>query len=638
MSQASSARYAEFHRRSIVDRDAFWAEQAALIEWHQPFEQVCDYTRPPFAKWFAGGTTNLCHNAVDRHLKERADQNALIFVSTETDEERAYSFAELHAEVQRMAASLLALGVKQGDRVLIYMPMIPQAAFAMLACARIGAIHCVVFGGFASGSLASRIDDAEPTVVVSADAGSRSGKVIAYKPLLDEAIRLANHKPAKVLMVNRGLAPMDMTAGRDQDYAALREQHLDAVVPCVWLASGHPSYTLYTSGTTGKPKGVQRDTGGYAVALAASMKHIFCGNAGETYFSTSDIGWVVGHSYIIYGPLIAGMATIMYEGLPTRPDAGVWWRLVEQYKVTVMFSAPTAVRVLKKHDPKFLTQYDLSSLRALFLAGEPLDEPTARWISEALGRPIIDNYWQTESGWPILTIANGVEPAPSKFGSPGVAMYGYDVKLINEANGAEITEPNQKGVLAIAGPLPPGCLQTVWRDDERFVKTYWSDIPGKQLYSTFDWAVRDADGYYFILGRTDDVINVAGHRLGTREIEESISSHANVAEVAVVGVADALKGQVAVAFAVPKDASALNDAAARLKLEGEIMKVVDGQLGALARPARVHFVTMLPKTRSGKMLRRAIQAVCEQRDPGDLTTMDDPAALQQIAALVAPPA
>jgi len=633
---APSGNYADFHRRSIADRDGFWAEQAALIDWHEPFEQVCDYSRPPFAKWFVGGTTNLCHNAVDRHLEERADQNALIFVSTETDEEHAYSFAELHAEVQRMAASLIDLGVKQGDRVLIYMPMIPQAAFAMLACARIGAIHCVVFGGFASGSLASRIDDAQPTVVVSADAGSRSGKVIAYKPLLDEAIRLADHKPAKVLLVNRGLAPMEMTAGRDADYAALREKHLEANVPCVWLASEAPSYTLYTSGTTGKPKGVQRDTGGYAVALAASMKYIFCGNAGETYFSTSDIGWVVGHSYIIYGPLIAGMATIMYEGLPTRPDAGIWWRLVEQYKVTVMFSAPTAVRVLKKQDPKFLTQYDLSSLRALFLAGEPLDEPTARWISDALGRPIIDNYWQTESGWPILTIANGVELAPSKFGSPGVAMYGYDVKLINESNGEEITEPNQKGVLAIAGPLPPGCLQTVWRDDARFVKTYWSDIPGKQLYSTFDWAVRDADGYYFILGRTDDVINVAGHRLGTREIEESISSHSNVAEVAVVGVADALKGQVAVAFAVAKDASTLADVAARLKLEGEIMKVVDQQLGALARPARVHFVTMLPKTRSGKMLRRAIQAVCEQRDPGDLTTMDDPAALQQIKELIAP--
>ena len=633
---ANHAGYADFYRRSIDDRDAFWAEQAALIDWHQPFDQVCDNSRAPFTNWFVGGTTNLCHNAVDRHLKDRADQNALIYVSTETDEERIYSFTELHAEVQRMAACLIALGVKQGDRVLIYMPMIPQAAFAMLACARIGAIHCVVFGGFASGSLASRIDDAQPTVIVSADAGSRSGKVIAYKPLLDEALRLANHPSAKVLMVNRSLAAMDLTAGRDHAYEALREQHLDAVVPCAWLASEHPSYTLYTSGTTGKPKGVQRDTGGYAVALAASMKHIFCGNAGETYFSTSDIGWVVGHSYIVYGPLIAGMATIMYEGLPTRPDAGVWWRLVEQYKVTVLFSAPTAVRVLKKYDPKYLTQYDLSSLRALFLAGEPLDEPTARWIAEALGRPIIDNYWQTESGWPILTIANGVEPAPSKFGSPGVAMYGFDVKLINEANGEEITEPNQKGVLAIAGPLPPGCMQTVWRDDERFVKTYWSDFPGKQLYSTFDWGIRDADGYYFILGRTDDVINVAGHRLGTREIEESISNHPNVAEVAVVGVADALKGQVAVAFAVAKDASMLSDVAARLKLEGEIMKVVDRQLGALARPARVYFVTLLPKTRSGKMLRRAIQAVCEQRDPGDLTTMDDPAALQQIKDLVTP--
>jgi propionyl-CoA synthetase len=634
MTHATTERYADFHRRSLVDRDGFWTEQAALIDWHTPFEQVCDYRRAPFANWFVGGKTNLCHNAVDRHLKERADQNALVFVSTETDEERVYSFRELHAEVQRMAAILLSLGVTQGDRVLIYMPMIPQAAFAMLACARIGAIHCVVFGGFASGSLASRIDDAEPTVIVSADAGSRSGKIVPYKHLLDEAIRLAAHKPAKVVMVDRGLATMDMVAARDESYAALRERHLDAVVPCVWLASDHPSYTLYTSGTTGKPKGVQRDTGGYAVALAASMKHIFCGQPGETYFSTSDIGWVVGHSYIVYGPLIAGMATIMYEGLPTRPDAGIWWKLVEKYKVSVMFSAPTAVRVLKKHDEKFLKQYDLSSLRGLFLAGEPLDEPTAQWIAAALGKPIIDNYWQTESGWPILTIANGVEKKPSKFGSPGVAMYGYDVKLIDEATGKEITEPNQKGVLAIEGPLPPGCMQTVWRDDARFVKTYWSDFPNRQLYSTFDWGVRDADGYYFILGRTDDVINVAGHRLGTREIEESISSHPSVAEVAVVGVADALKGQVAVAFAVLKDSGPLGDAAARLKLEGEIMKVVDQQLGALARPARVHFVSMLPKTRSGKMLRRVIQAVCEQRDPGDLTTMDDPAALQQIADLV----
>jgi propionyl-CoA synthetase len=644
MNQPATERYADFYRRSIDDRDGFWREQAALVDWQRPFDQVCDYSRPPFAKWFGGGATNLCHNAVDRHLRARADQNALIYVSTETGQEEVYTFAQLHAEVQRMAASLQALGVKQGDRVLVYMPMIPQAAFAMLACARIGAIHCVVFGGFASGSLASRIDDAEPVVVVSADAGSRSGKVIAYKPLLDEAIRLAKHAPAKVLLVNRGLAPMEFVAGRDEDYAALRERHLDAQVPCVWLPSEHPSYTLYTSGTTGKPKGVQRDTGGYAVALAASMKYIFCGRAGETYFSTSDIGWVVGHSYIVYGPLIAGMATILYEGLPTRPDAGIWWKLVEKYRVTVMFSAPTAVRVLKKSDPKFLRQYDLGSLRALFLAGEPLDEPTAQWISDSLGRPIIDNYWQTESGWPILALANGVEPAPSRFGSPGVAMYGYDVKLIDETNGAEITEPDRKGVLAIAGPLPPGCMQTVWRDDERFVKTYWSDMaraasPDPQradrlLYSTFDWGIRDADGYYFILGRTDDVINVAGHRLGTREIEESISSHPNVAEVAVVGVADVLKGQIPMAFVVAKDASALDDAPARLKLEGEIMQTVDRQLGALARPARVHFVTLLPKTRSGKLLRRAIQAVCERRDPGDLTTMDDPAALQQIRALL----
>ena len=637
-------RYADFHRRSLDERDAFWAEQAALIDWQRPFDQVCDYSNPPFAKWFVGGHTNLCHNAIDRHLAERGDQNALIWVSTETDEEKVYSYRELHAEVQRMAACLLALGVKQGDRVLIYLPMIAPAAFAMLACARIGAIHSVVFGGFASGSLADRIDDAQPSVIVSADAGSRSGKVIAYKPLLDEAIRLAKHQSAKLLLIDRGLAPMECTPGRDEDYAALRDQHLDTLVPCVWLESTTPSYTLYTSGTTGKPKGVQRDTGGYAVALAASMKHIFCASAGDTYFCTSDIGWVVGHSYIVYGPLIAGVATLMYEGLPTRPDGGIWWKLVEKYRVNHMFSAPTAVRVLKKQDPKYLTDHDLSSLRALYLAGEPLDEPTASWIAQAIGKPVIDNYWQTESGWPILTIANGVEPLPSRLGSPGFAMYGNDVKVIDESNGAEITEPNTKGVLAIAGPLPPGCLQTVWRDDARFVNTYWTDFgrqtsddkqqPGRLLYSTFDWGMRDADGYFFILGRTDDVINVAGHRLGTREIEESIAGHRSVAEVAVVGVADALKGQVAMAFVVLKDASVAADTNAQLKLEGEIMKTVDKGLGALARPARVFFVSLLPKTRSGKMLRRAIQAVCEQRDPGDLTTMDDPTALQQIRSLV----
>ena len=634
----TTSTYANFYRRSIDQPDAFWTEQAQLIDWQRPFDTVCDNSKAPFTRWFVGGTTNLCHNAVDRHVATRPDDSALICVSTETNEECVYSFRELHAEVQCMAAVLLSLGVKQGDRVLIYMPMIAQAAFAMLACTRIGAVHSVVFGGFASGSLASRIDNAQPTVIVSADAGSRSGKVMPYKPLLDEAIKLAAYKPAAVLMVNRNLAAMDMQAGRDHHYEALRAANMNAVVPCVWLASEAISYTLYTSGTTGLPKGVQRDTGGYAVALAASMKHIFGASvensAGQTYFATSDIGWVVGHSYIVYGPLLAGMATIMYEGLPTRPDAGVWWSLVEKYKVSVMFSAPTAVRVLKKQDPKLLKAHDLSSLRALYLAGEPLDEPTASWISSALGKPIIDNYWQTETGWPILTIANGVEAKPSKFGSPGVPMYGFKVKLLDEASGQELTGANQKGVLVIDGPLPPGCMQTVWRDDARFVKTYWSSIPGRQVYNTFDWGIRDEDGYYYILGRTDDVINVAGHRLGTREIEESISGHTNVAEVAVVGVADALKGQVAMAFVVARDATGLELPANALKLEGDIMKVVDTSLGAVARPARVFFVNALPKTRSGKMLRRAIQAVCEQRDPGDLTTMEDPAALQQIKDLL----
>ena len=609
--------FADFHRQSLANPDAFWAEQARLIDWKTPPQQVCDWSNPPFAHWFKGGTTNLCHNAVDRHLKDRADQPALIYVSTETDQEKTYTFRELHTEVQRAAAMLQGLGVQKGDRVLIYMPMIPEAAFAMLACARIGAIHSVVFGGFASVSLASRIEDASPRLIISADAGSRGGKVVEYKPLLDEAIRLSSHKPESVIMVNRGLAPMTMLAGRDHSWRGLSEKHQGAQVPCEWLDATDISYTIYTSGTTGRPKGVQRDTGGYAVALAASMKHIFCGNPGETYFSTSDIGWVVGHSYIVYGPLIAGMATIMYEGLPIRPDGGIWWSLVEKYKVTVMFSAPTAVRVLKKQDPALLKKYDLSSLRALFLAGEPLDEPTARWIADGLGVPIIDNYWQTESGWPILTIANGVEPKPGKFGSPGVPMYGYNVKLLHESTGEELTEPDQKGVVVIEGPTPPGFMQTVWKDDARFVNTYWKSIPGKLVYSTFDWGIRDKDGYYYILGRTDDVINVAGHRLGTREIEESISSHPNVAEVAVVGVADALKGQVAMAFVVPRDASSLADDTARLKLEGAIMKVVDDQLGAVARPARVRFVTALPKTRSGKLLRRALQAVAERRDPGD---------------------
>jgi len=419
-----------------------------------------------------------------------------------------------------------------------------------------------------------------------------------------------------------------MRAGRDHDWASLRALHADAQVACTWVESTDPSYTLYTSGTTGRPKGVQRDTGGYTVALAASMPLIFGAEAGQTFFCTSDIGWVVGHSYIIYAPLIAGMATVLYEGLPIRPDAGIWWSIVEKYRVTHMFSAPTAIRVLKKHDAEYLHRHDISSLKALWLAGEPLDEPTAQWISQALGKPIIDNYWQTETGWPILTLCNGVEQQTTRFGSPGKAVYGYDVKLIDEATGEELLGAGQKGVLAIEGPLPPGCMQTVWRDDQRFVNTYWKSIPGRMVYSTFDWGIRDEEGYFFILGRTDDVINVAGHRLGTREIEECISAHPQVAEVAVVGVADTLKGQVALAFAVPR--AALEGDAERAALQADVMKLVDARLGAVARPSRVVFVSALPKTRSGKLLRRAMQAVAEGRDPGDLSTMEDPAALAQV--------
>lgn len=628
--------YEEFYRRSVEEPEEFWKDQAGLIDWNQPFSQVLDYSSPPFARWFIGGTTNLCYNAVDRHLAERADQPALIYVSTETGAERTYTFAELYREVNRTAAMFQTLGVDVGDRVLIYMPMVPEAVIAMLACVRIGAIHSVVFGGFASANLASRIEDATPKLVISADAGSRGGKVVAYKPLLDEAMRMTKGSTASVLILNRGLAEIQWTEGRDFDWASLRDDHLEAQVPCRWLESNEPSYILYTSGTTGTPKGIQRDTGGYAVALAASMRYIFCGKPGETYFATSDIGWVVGHSYIVYAPLIVGMATVLYEGLPIRPDGGVWWSIVEKYRVTVMFSAPTAIRVLKRQDPAFLTKYDLSSLRTLFLAGEPLDEPTARWIAHAIQKPVIDNYWQTETGWPILALPHGIDAAiESRFGSPGKPVYGYKLKLLDEITGEEIG-PNRKGVLAIEGPLPPGCMTTIWDDDARYVSTYWSTFAGRQVYSSFDWGIRNEDNYWLILGRTDDVINVAGHRLGTREIEESINAHPEVAESAVVGVEDALKGQVAIAFAITKGVAAIATPADRLRLEGEVMAVVDRHLGAVGRPARVHFVTALPKTRSGKMLRRAIQAICEGRDAGDLTTIEDPSALEQIRAAIAP--
>ncbi len=628
--------YRDYHRRSLTDRDAFWREKAALIDWQTPFATVLDYSRPPFARWFVGGRTNLCHNAVDRHVAARGDQAALVYLSTETGQESRYTYRELLAEVNRFAAVLKELGVGHGDRVLVYMPMIPEAVFAMLACARIGAIHSVVFGGFAAASLATRIDDAKPKVMITADAGMRGGKPVPYKHLVDEACRLAQNAPQKVVICNRGLDPgMARVAGRDLDYAELRAKHMSAQVPVEWLESSEPSYILYTSGTTGKPKGVQRDTGGYAVALATSMRDIFCVAPGETMFTTSDIGWVVGHSYIIYGPLINGSTTIMYEGLPIRPDPAIWWKIVADHKVKTMFSSPTAIRVLKKQDPAYMRQHAIPTLRYVFLAGEPLDEPTARWVSDALGgAAIVDNYWQTESGWPILSAQLGVEETPRKFGSPSFPAAGYDVHLLHETTGEEVGT-DEKGVLTIAPPLPPGCMTTVWGDDERFVKTYFSTFRDRFVYSTFDWATRDEDGYYFVLGRTDDVINVAGHRLGTREIEEAVQAHAGIAEVAVVGVADQLKGQIPVAFAVVKDPARVATPEGVAAMRKEVMDTVDRELGAIARPGAVHFVSLLPKTRSGKLLRRSIQALAEGRDPGDLTTIEDPGALEQIRAALA---
>ena len=617
-------RYEDLYRRSIEQPEAFWAEAAGAIDWHDPPQRILDYDRPPFRSWFGGGTTNLCHNAVDRHLAVRGDQLALVAVSSETGTTREISYRELHREVNAFAAVLRKLGVGRGDRVVVYMPNMAEAVFAMLACARIGAIHSVVFGGFAAHNLALRIDDAKPALLVAADAGIRGGKVIPYKPLVDQACAEAKFPPPRVLLVSRGLDPAQpRVEGRDQDYAALRAEVGDAQVPVEWLESNEPSYLLYTSGTTGKPKGVQRDVGGHAVALALSMRTVYDVGPGQVMFSTSDVGWAVGHSYNVYGPLLVGATSILYEGLPVNPDPGIWWSLCEKYGVRTMFSSPTAVRVLKKHDIAHIRGHDLSKLQYLFLAGEPLDEPTAQWITEALGKPVIDNYWQTETGWPVLCLLPGVDLKPVKFGSPGLPNLGFKLRVIDEATGAEAAA-GQKGVLVIEPPLPPGCMTTVWNDDARFLNSYFGHFK-ELLYSSLDWAIRDEDGYTFILGRTDDVINVAGHRLGTREIEESVSSHPGVAEAAVVGVQDELKGQVPVVFATLKrgDGDAAESAA-------QMMRTVTEQLGAVARPSRVYVVSALPKTRSGKLLRRSLQALAEHRDPGDLSTLDDPNALEEV--------
>ena len=618
-------RYEDFYQRSVDEPETFWAEQAKRIHWHTPPEQILDTSRLPFRRWFVGGTTNLCYNAIDRHLDERGGQLALVAISTETNITRELSYRDLHREVNTFAAVLASLDVGKGDRVVIYMPNIAEAVFAMLACARIGAIHSVVFGGFAAHNLALRIDDAQPKLLIAADAGMRGGKVIPYKPLVDAALEEAANKPPHVLIVDRGLDPqMTRVAGRDLDYASLRASYEGAEIPVTWLESNEPSYLLYTSGTTGKPKGIQRDVGGYAVAMALSIRTVFDIAPGQVMFSTSDVGWAVGHSYNVYGPLIGGATSLLYEGLPTHPDPGIWWQLCERYGVRTMFSSPTGIRVLKKQDASWLKKYDLSRLKWLFLAGEPLDEPTAHWITEGLGVPVIDNYWQTETGWPAITLMPGLDLKPVKFGSPGLPSPGYRMKVIDEGTGEELP-PHQKGVLVFVPPLPPGCLTTVWGDDDRYVNSYFSHF-NELLYSSLDWAIRDENGYTTILGRTDDVINVAGHRLGTREIEESVSTHPACAEAAVVGVWDELKGQVPVVFATLKQGVSEQPADVAKAMQQRVVE----QLGGVAKPAKVYVVGALPKTRSGKLLRRSLQALVQHTDPGDLSTLDDPNALEEV--------
>ncbi|WP_227430497.1 propionate--CoA ligase [Psychrobacter sp. I-STPA6b] len=648
--------FSELYKHSIDDRAGFWGGQARRIYWHKQPDKILDDSNLPFAKWFVGGETNLCYNCVDRHLPDRAEQDALIWVSSEINQEllsnhpdvadafkrlgnsvefytdyakRRLTYNDLYKEVNYFADVLQRYGVGKGDRVVIYMPMILEAAYAMLACARIGAIHSVVFGGFAAHNLAVRMDDAQAKMVITVDAGLRGGKVINYKNLVNQAVEQANVKPEHVLVVDRGVMPYKPNA-IDIDYAEQRKisHENKARVEPVWLESNEPSYLLYTSGTTGKPKGVQRDTGGHAVALATSIDYVYNGKAGETFWAISDIGWAVGHSYTIYAPLLAGMTSIMYEGLPHRPNPGIWWRIVEANKVNILFTAPTGVRMLKKQDEMWMTRYDVSSVKAFFLAGEPLDEPTAEWLSGHLGVPILDHYWQTETGWPILSHVAKFDHKPHKQGSPGYPMYGYDAKVINEETG-EACQAGEKGMLAITAPLPPGCLSTVWRNDERFINAYFGLFDGTR-YSTSDYAQVDADGYYHILGRTDDVINVAGHRLGTQEIEEAISGHDEVAECAVVGIHDELKGELPVAFCVLKDHSLVETTESRFRVEQQVIGEVVKSLGAIARPAAVYFPKAVPKTRSGKILRRAIRALAEGKETGDMSTLDDPTAIEAV--------
>ncbi|QCX27075.1 propionyl-CoA synthetase [Nocardioides jishulii] len=611
--------YREAHRQSITSPEEFWGEQAALVDWFRKPRQILDSSRAPFHRWYPDGTLNTCYNALDRHvIRGGAERTALIYDSPVTGSRRTYSYAELLTEVAAFAGALQQLGVEKGDRVVVYMPMIPEAVVAMLACARIGAVHSVVFGGFAPAELAIRIDDATPKVVVSASCGIEPSRTIAYKPMLDEALRLASHAPETVIVKQRPELPADLAEERDLDWDVAMTAGRVQPAGCVEVAATDPLYVLYTSGTTGRPKGIVRDNGGHAVAMAWSFPNVYGCDAGDVWWAASDVGWVVGHSYIVYGPLISGATTVLYEGKPVgTPDAGAFWRVVSEYGVKALFTAPTAIRAIKKEDPegRLVKEYDLSTLQTLFLAGERLDPDTWEWASEKLGVPVVDNWWQTETGWAIASNLRGLEPMEIKPGSPSVPVPGFDVRVL-DGSGHEVPA-GAEGAICLKLPLPPGTLTTLWGDDQRYVDSYLSAFDG--YYLSGDGGHVDEDGYVYVMGRTDDVINVAGHRLSTGAMEEVISRHPAVAECAVIGVADPMKGQLPRGFVVLKSGVEADPD----EIRDELVARVRAEIGAVAAFKEVVVVGGLPKTRSGKILRRTMREIADGKDVPVPSTIED---------------
>ncbi|AJE22562.1 propionyl-CoA synthetase [Azotobacter chroococcum] len=621
--------YQHSHERSIADPAGFWAEQAQAVSWFRSPTETLRALADGTHQWFADGQLNSCYLALDQQIEQgRGEQTALIYDSPVTNRKARYSYRELRDEVARLAGALRELGVEKGDRVIIYMPMVPQAAMAMLACARIGAVHSVVFGGFAPHELALRIDDAKPRLLLTASCGLEFERVIEYKPLVDKALELASHRPEHVLVLKRPQAPVTLVPGRDLDWHAIVPL-ADPVEP-VPVGSGDPLYIMYTSGTTGKPKGIVRDNGGNAVALTFAMRHIYNMQAGDVWWGISDVGWVVGHSLIVYGPLMAGCTTVLYEGKPIRtPDAGAYWRVIEEYGVNSLFCAPTAIRAIRKEDPSgaLSRRHDLGSLKHLFLAGEKLDSSTHQWLGKLTGKPVHDHWWQTETGWPVTAPCTGLEGCVSRPGSSNRAVPGYRVAVLDEQG--QPLGPNRQGAIVIALPLPPGCAQTLWNDHPRYLQSYLAAYP--DYYHTGDGGYLDEDGFVHIMGRTDDVINVAGHRLSTGEMEDLVARHPAVAECAVIGVPDAIKGQVPLGLIVLKDGSRI----AEQQLQRELTVTIREQIGALACFQRIALVKRLPKTRSGKILRAVLRKIANGEAVAIPSTIDDPAILAEIGATLA---